>query len=90
MSVEGQATMQQVVQEAMAGMVAPGDEGMADKEHAVTDGEAGPGRVANHGPGARGDGGGEIALVPSVSGVREEAWAQRLAEAEETVVSGTC
>lgn len=78
--------MQQVVQEAMSGMSASGDEGLSDKGEAGAEADLGDRGLSG---GVRGSGSvsdGET-FARTVSSDREEGWALRLAEAEESVVS---
>ncbi|CAN0312776.1 unnamed protein product [Pylaiella littoralis] len=90
MSVEGQEAMQQVVQDAMAGMSAQGKRAGEESLGAAGRGAGAEGGVM--GEGDRGDDasdadGGDIMLETSLSrDQREEEWASRLAEAEESVV----
>lgn len=88
MSVEGQEAMQQVVQDAMAGMSAQGKRaGRESLEGAGGAGAGAEGGVMMEGGGAGDADGGDLLLERSLSREqREEEWALRLAEAEDSVV----
>ena len=94
MSEEGQKAMQQMVQEAMAGMPAYADRGLTDGESAAgkatldDDRREAMEEGVEGSRGAREMGSGALGLARSVSTEQsEEEWAQRLAEAEESMVS---
>eukprot|EP00752_Nemacystus_decipiens_P004800 g4368.t1 len=88
MSVEGQEAMQQVVQDAMAGMSAGQMEGGQELEDANREAaeEGGAGAPEGGGEAGDADGGGLLERSPSRE-QREEEWALRLAEAEDGMLA---
>lgn len=86
MSVEGQEAMQQMVQDAMAGMSGEGEAGM--RGEVGVDAQSGGGGGGGGVVGGQGTMAGRRDFVRSASREQgEEEWVQRLAEAEDSMVS---
>lgn len=89
MSVEGQETMQQVVQDAMAGMSSSGQGAPQDDAYSTDrDGEGvvGEGGGSDGGGGGGRDGGGGLLDESMSREQREEEWSLRMAETEDAMV----